>query len=109
LYFFDNFARKYANTYPFLGVPLHELRNEFTLLDVLDRRQLLPLFERLAETAVHSARTHLLDQWLIERLGLGHDRSVLISPSLALLRQQDGQLPISELAQKLVVSQRQLE
>ncbi len=98
-----------GGAYPFLGVPLHELRNEHAFLDVLDRRQMLQFYGRLGETTGLCARIQLLDQWLIERLGLGKDRSVLIPPSLALLRQQDGQLSIPELAQELAVSQRQLE
>lgn len=98
-----------GGAYPFLGVPLHELRNELGLLDVLDRRQLLGLYARLRETAVLSDRINLLNQWLIERLELGEERSVLIPPSLALLRAQGGQLPIPELAQQVAVSQRQLE
>lgn len=98
-----------GGAYPFLGVPLHELRNELTFLDVLDRRELLRLYGRLQETAVLPARIQLLESWLLSRLDLGKERSVVIPPSLALLREQDGQLPIPQLAQKLAVSQRQLE
>jgi AraC-like DNA-binding protein len=98
-----------GGAYPFLGVPLYELRNELALLDVLARWELLQFYERLAETAVLPARMQLLNQWLTGRLGLGKERSDLIPPSLALLRQQEGQLSIPELAQELAVSQRQLE
>lgn len=98
-----------GGAYPFLGVPLHELRDAFTLLDVLDRRQLLRLHVQLAETAVLAHRFQLLDQWLVARLVQGQARSLLIPPSLARLRGQAGQLPIPQLAEELAVSQRQLE
>lgn len=98
-----------GGAYPFLGVPLHELRDTFTLLDVLDRRQLLLLHARLAETAVLAQRFSLLDQWLMDRLAQGRARSLLIPPSLARLQGQAGQLPIPQLAEELAVSQRQLE
>lgn len=98
-----------GGAYPFFGVPLHELRNAFTLLDVLDRRQLLRLHARLQETAVLADRMQLLDQWLLTRLGSGQARSLLIPPSLARLQAQAGQLPIPQLAEELAVSQRQLE
>ena len=98
-----------GGAYPFLGVPLHELRDAFTLLDVLDRRQLLTLHDRLTETAVLAHRFQLLDQWLLARLAQGQTRSLLIPPSLARLQAQAGQLPIPQLAEELAVSQRQLE
>lgn len=98
-----------GGAYPFLGVPLHELRDTFTLLDVLDRRQLLTLHARLAETAVLAHRFQLLDQWLVARLAQGQARSLLIPPSLARLQAQVGLLPIPQLADELAVSQRQLE
>lgn len=98
-----------GGAYPFFGVPLHELRDLFTLLDVLDRRQLLLLHEKLAETAVLAHRCQLLDRWLLARLAQGQPRSQLIPPSLAQLQAQTGQLPIPQLADELAVSQRQLE
>ncbi len=98
-----------GGAYPFFGVPLHELRDAFTLLDVLDRRQLLRLHAQLAETAVLAHRFQLLDQWLVVRLAQGQARSLLIPPSLARLQTRAGQLPIPQLAEELAVSQRQLE
>jgi AraC-like DNA-binding protein len=98
-----------GGAYPFLGIPLHELRNELPLLDVLDRPSLLRLHARLYEAESLPARINLLEEWLMGRLALGKARNVLIPASLTMLRAKEGQLPIPELAQKLAISQRQLE
>lgn len=98
-----------GGAYPFLGVPLNELRNELSLLDALDRPGLLRLYARLRKAASLSARIHLLEEWLIGRLTLGKERSMLIPASLTMLRQREGCLPIPALAQTLAISQRQLE
>jgi len=98
-----------GGAYPFLGVPLNELRNELTLLDALDRPGLLRLHARLQEAASLPARINLLEAWLLGRLALGKERNVLIPASLTMLRQREGHLPIPELARALALSQRQLE
>jgi AraC-like DNA-binding protein len=98
-----------GGAYPFLGVPLNELRNEIVLLDALDRPGLLRLHARLTETKSLSARTHLLEGWLMSRLSFGKERPAIIPASLSLLREREGQLPIPELARDLAMSQRQLE
>ena len=93
--------------YPFLAVPLAELRNEIALLDALDRAALLRLYGRLSEAKTLHDRLQLLESWLIERLALGNERAALIPESLALLRR--GDLTIPMLAQQLAISERQLE
>jgi AraC-like DNA-binding protein len=98
-----------GGAYPFLGVPLNELRNELTLLAALDRPGLLRLHARLYEAEFLPARMNLLEAWLIGRLGLGQERSALIPASLTMLRQREGLLPIPELARELAIGQRQLE
>jgi AraC-like DNA-binding protein len=98
-----------GGAYPFLGVPLNELRNEIVLLDALDRPGLLRLHARLHEAKLLPARIHLLEEWLMSRLSLGKERTAIIPASLSLLREREGQLPIPELARDLVISQRQLE
>jgi AraC-like DNA-binding protein len=96
-----------GEAYPFLAVPLAELRNETALLDALDRPSLMQLYGRLYDAESLTARIDLLDQWLLGRLALGKARDSLIPASLALLR--EGQLPIPELARQFAISQRQLE
>jgi AraC-like DNA-binding protein len=96
-----------GGAYPFLGVPLVELRDETALLDVLDRPGLMQLYERLAETGSLPGRIQVLNEWLLGRLALGKARALLIPASLAILR--GGVLTIPELAQNLAISQRQLE
>ncbi len=93
--------------YPFLALPLAELRNQTALLDALDRPALLRLYGCLYEAKTLAARLSLLEGWLIERLALGKERAALIPASLALLRR--GDLSIPALARKLAISERQLE
>jgi AraC-like DNA-binding protein len=98
-----------GGAYPFLGVPLNELRNERTLLDALDRPGLRLLQARIQETESLSTRINLLEEWLIGRLSLGRERNTIIPASLAMLQKKGWHWPISELAQELAISQRQLE
>jgi AraC-like DNA-binding protein len=98
-----------GGAYPFLGVPLNELRNEMALLDALERPDLLALHARLHEAQSLPARVHLLEEWLIGRLFLGKERNEIIPASLKMLLEAGGHRPIPELAQKLAISQRQLE
>jgi AraC-like DNA-binding protein len=98
-----------GGAYPFLGVPLNELRNETGLLDALGRGELLNLQARLQEAKSLPARIDLLDEWLINRLRRGKEQHVLIPPSLTIVRQQKEALFIPKLAEELSISQRQLE
>ncbi len=98
-----------GGAYPFLGVPLNELRNEITFLAALPRAALLDLQGRLQEAESLPTRIALLEEWLLGRLLLGKERHGIIPASLTLLREAKDHLPIPELAQKVAVSQRQLE
>ncbi len=98
-----------GGAYPFLGVPLNELRNEIILLDALDRPGLLRLHACLHDAKSLLVRIHLVEEWLIKRLSFGKERTAIIPASLSLLRERQGQLPIPELARDLAISQRQLE
>jgi AraC-like DNA-binding protein len=98
-----------GGAYPFLGLPLKELRNATTLLEALDEAELLRLQQRLVEARSLSARINLMEEWLLGRLAQGKERQALIPASLARLRGSQGRLPISRLAQEFAISQRQLE
>lgn len=97
-----------GGAYPFLGVPLIELQNEITLLQILGP-DLLRLHTRLYEAAALPARINLLEEWLIKRLLLGKARDALIPASLTMLQAREGRLSIPELAREFAISQRQLE
>lgn len=98
-----------GEAYPFLGLPLSELRDETNLLAALNPASWLPLCERLAQADSLPARLERLEEWLVSRLSLGKARDALIPPSLALLRDEVGCVPIPELARTFAISQRQLE
>lgn len=98
-----------GGAYPFLGMPLSELRNEIAFLDAVKSSGLAELQARLQETAAPSDRITLLEEWLLGRLLLGKERHAIIPASLTLLRRAHGQLLVPDLADKLAVSQRHLE
>lgn len=98
-----------GGAYPFLDIPLNELRNEPILLGALKKPDLLELQARIQETNLLSARIVLLEDWLLNRLRLGRERNAVIPASLAMLGQRSGQRPMPYLAQELAISQRQLE
>lgn len=98
-----------GGAYPFLAIPLGELRNQTALLDALDRTALMRLYVRLYESKSLSARIALLEQWLLNRLSLGKKRDALIPASLRMLRNARSELSIPELARQLSISQRQLQ
>ena len=102
-----------GGAYPFVGVPLMELRNATGLLDAVDRRGLLRLHARLHEADSLWTRIELLEAWLIGRLMRGKERHAVIPRSLTLIGEtpgeREGHLPIPALARELAISQRQLE
>ena len=98
-----------GGAYPFLGLPLAELRNETALLAALDRPALMRLHTRLYDAKSLPARIRLLEGWLLKRLKIGKQRDPLIPASLAALRTAPDRLSIPTLAASFSVSQRQLE
>ena len=98
-----------GGAYPFLRVPLNELRNQPTFLDALPQPGLQELQERIQEAKTLPARIALLEEWLLNRLRIGQEPSDIIPASLALLLKGGWQKPMPELMQELPISQRQLE
>lgn len=103
-----------GGAYPFLGLPLAELRDATALLaavggSTISRADLLTLHGRLLETSAVGARFALLEQWLHQRLTNGPARHPLIPASLALLRADAPPLTMPALADRLAIGQRQIE
>lgn len=97
-----------GGAYPFLNVPLVELRNAVVALDALDRLSLMALYGRLYDADTLSERISLIENWLLGRLAQNDAPDSIIAGSLGLLRADDS-LSIPDLADKLAISQRQLE
>jgi AraC-like DNA-binding protein len=95
--------------YPFLGIPLNELRDAPSLLDAWEGRDLPALYARLHEAPSLAARIDLLEEWLAGRLVLGRVQNPLVPASIGLLRDNGRRLTIPELAGELAIGQRQLE
>lgn len=98
-----------GGAYPFLGIPLSELRNEIALLEALGSPELLRLHARMAEAPSLTLRMQWLEAWLIERLLQGREQHGVVPLSLAMLREGAGELRIPQVADRLAISQRQLE
>jgi len=98
-----------GGSYPFLNIPLAELRDETHLLDVLRRSELLQVHRQLQELNSTSERMELLEAWLLKRIAAGAERDPLIPASLIELQRAQGLHPIPQLAEQFAISQRQLE
>lgn len=105
-----------GGAFPILGIPLFELRNALNVLDALSDASLLRLHSQLSEVQALPDRVNFIEDWLLKRLSLGRERSVLIPASLARLRgeivgvRQGYQLSsIPQVVHDLNISQRQLE
>jgi len=97
-----------GSAYPFLGIPLNELRNETAFLTT-DKIKLLSLHAQLGELRTLSQRIQLIEEWLVDRLALGLTQTDIIPASLEMLRNGEMGLKIPNLASKLGIGQRQLE
>ena len=75
-----------GGAYPFLGIPLSELRNEIAFLMASDKTKLLELYARLGEMRTLSERIKCIEIWLMERLALGKTHPEIIQASLAMQR-----------------------
>lgn len=95
--------------YPFLGIPLVEMVNQTSLLDLLGAEQILPLYERVTHAATLQEQIAYLEAWLLQRLAHGKTADRLVWHSLGQIQQQNGLLSMEALAQHLHISQRQLE
>jgi AraC-like DNA-binding protein len=95
--------------YPFLGIPLVEMVNQTSLLDWLGAGQILPVYERIANSVSLREQINHLESWLLQRLAQGKTADRLVWNSLGQIQQQNGLLSMETLAQDLNISQRQLE
>jgi AraC-like DNA-binding protein len=98
-----------GSAFSILGIPLIELQNSTSLLDVLNRTDLLNLYARLREAKSLPLRIHWLEDWLLSRLSNGKDLDKLVLASLGRLQTGKGQLSIPQLSDQFSISQRQLE
>lgn len=98
-----------GGAYPFLGVPLGELRNTTRLLDAVGHTRMPELYHRLYSARTLEMRVQLLDAWLLARLASAKPQDKLIPYSLAMLRDAASPHVIPQVADRLAISQRQLE
>ena len=98
-----------GGAYPFLGLPLNELRNKHYFLDALKNDGLLRLQHKLQETSSLVRKVRLLEEWLFGRLAQGKAQHPIISAALVKQQTSAGRLPIPSLASAVAMSQRQLE
>lgn len=98
-----------GKAYPFLHVPLHHLQNKVLLLDDIGQTTLCDIAGQMAEKQTLSAKINVLESWLLNQLRNIKDESAIVPMSIATLKTQHRDLSIKQLADKLYLSQRQLE
>jgi AraC-like DNA-binding protein len=98
-----------GGAFPFLGLPLSELRDGTGLLDALSASPLSALHGHLHAAQTLPERIALLETWLTRRLATGKPRDAVIPASLRFIQAQSGQLLMPTLSERFGLSQRQLE
>lgn len=98
-----------GGAYPFLGIPLSELKNELAVWATSDRNKLMELHARLSEFKTMESRIRLIETWLRKRLTLGLESPKIIQASLSLQREFGTNKKVPYLANELGIGQRQLE
>jgi AraC-like DNA-binding protein len=99
---------KPGGAYPFLTVPLDELRREVVLLDALWGRSASELHERLATAPTLSSQFTLLEQALLAHLAATPHGLATIRVAIEQIAQQRGSISIRRLASELGFSQKHL-
>lgn len=99
-----------GKAYPFLQVPLHHLQNEVLLLDDIAQSSLMQaLAEQIYTAPTLMAKINILETWLFNQLKHIEDASAVVPVSIQTLKKRHHELSIKQLADKLYLSQRQLE
>lgn len=93
----------------FFSEPLHELYNESLSLEhFVKREQLAALEEQLSGAKSDDARVLLVERFLLSRLQLRED-DLLVAAAIEQIRLAQGNIRMSELAEKLFTSKSPLE
>lgn len=93
----------------FFNVPLNELFSESLSLDTFIRKsEIETIEEQLCEAATDGRRIAIIEQFLLSQLH-NHDGDVLVDKAVNLIVNSNGTLRITELAQRLYISQSPLE
>lgn len=98
-----------GGAYPFWKIPLYELMNGHYAVDLVGNAAMRSQFRRIEDAGTAQARIGLIETWLMRQLADVDERLALIHSSLGWIRQSKGQLAIPSLAERLYISQRQLE
>jgi AraC-like DNA-binding protein len=98
-----------GSTYPFFGIPLAEMVDQISVVEVLGKNRMMPLYDRVQSAASLSQQIAVLEDWLVARLAVGREPNMLVWDSLRVIRSYGGILSIQQLAEWLFISQRQLD
>lgn len=98
-----------GGAFPILGIPMPELVSTEALLAHAPFRQLSQLHERLYEAPSLAEKINLIEMWLKTMGQRSRPQSPIITPSLKIINQANGQLSLPYLADAVHLGQRQLE
>ena len=100
---------KPGGVFPFLSTPLYELANDIILLDDLGLTRAQSVYQQICQAGSLAEKIAHVEMWLISRLRNSRVVSSIVGTSLDMMRKKKGQLSIKEVADRMYVSQRQLE
>lgn len=98
-----------GGAYPLFGVPLNELVDTAVLTDHLQSNQPHHLHDQLAKVPSFLEKVALIETWLKRRLEHLNSPSPVVTPSLAMIAQNHGQILMQTVAEAVYLSPRQLE
>lgn len=98
-----------GGAYPFWRIPLSEMMNGHVGIDVVVDAETRSTFRQIEDAVTIEERITLLEGWLMGHLVNVDERLPMVQTSLAWIRRAKGQLTIPDVAERLYISQRQLE
>ena len=100
---------KPSGVFPFLCTPLYELANDTILLDDLGLGTIQSVYQQICQARSLPEKIAHIETWLMSRLKDSRVVSPIVGASLDMIKNKKGQLSIKDVADRIYVSQRQLE
>jgi AraC-like DNA-binding protein len=95
-----------GGSFPFLGVPSTELRNQVVPLDLLWGRDAANFSDRLWEAKTADTRFNLLEEMLLARARGCFDRRAAVRYALDVFDRSNGMRPVADVVQRIGLSPR---
>lgn len=100
---------KPGGIFPFLGIPLYELANDTIVLDDLEPGMIQSAYQQICQASSLPEKIAHIETWLMSRLKDSRVVSPIVGASLDMIMNKNGQISMKDVADRIYVSQRQLE